>query len=552
MKTPAKTASAGPNPKSEIRNPKEATKINPNPRSRRRKGLKAESRTRTITRTKEWGEGARYRHGKIARLPVGIREALNRGLAQGAGGPRLLEWLNGLPGTQAVLKQHFNGQPVSQQNLSQWRQGGFRDWLLKLETREVFQEFASGQQELAGLELAEKLALWLGSRYVVLAGYLEQQSPEESWPVLRQMCRDVAALRRGDHRVREIRFKEEKQHKLTNQEHRDWALQPGRLEGLRQEAEERSQREEERSRQIEFAIFGTLGGNDPERMAWEARKRGMSVEELEAEQRAMMAPWMRPPPAAEAPNTRLQAPEKHQEPNTGVQGLGEKEVQGSLHTATSQSRNGKTRGNKVEQSETKCDAQGENGSLKAGETELRTTTRTSTKEETAAAEASPGAEAPSAKHQAPEKDKTSSTNIQAPEKHQGPVAKRGAGDDPCPMTKAKGISKSEIRDGEAVGEERCPQKGGSDGAHGVAVLRSEAAARPARPAPAESMLRYRCYCGAKGRMGAAECPHCHLRWSKAMPVCPCHHSVGTGCHEARAAYPADSSETEKEKTPANV
>ncbi len=486
MKTraPAKTKT-NLNPKSEARNPKEAENRN---LKGRRMALETESRTRTRTSTNEGG--ARYRHGKIARLPVGIREGLNRALAQGISGPKLLEWLNGLPETGALLRREFRGQPVSQQNLSQWRQGGFRDWLLKQEAREVFQEFASGNQDLAGLELGEKLALWLGSRYVALARCLERQGPEESWPVLRQLGRDVAALRRGDHRVREIRCKEQARRQVTEQEHRKWALEPGRLESLGQEAREQGQREDERTRQLEFAIFGQLGGNDPERLAWEARKRGISLEELKEERR--------PRPAAEAPASAGELRRGQHEPSrNGLQHNGSAGNGTNGHKVEQ----GETNKNKVEQSETRCGAPGENVSLKAGKMGARTRLRS----EASARQARTG-EALGTNNQAPAF--AGRLRRGKPEKHQVPVARQGTENDPCPMTK------SEIQNGEAAGEERHPQQGGSDGAHGVA-----------RPTPAEPMFRYRCYCGAKGRMNAAECPHCHLRWSRTMPVCPCHQGV---------------------------
>jgi hypothetical protein len=102
------------------------------------------------------------RNGKIARLPAEIREALNVQLEKGVSGTELLRWLNSLNGTQAVLKEHFNGQPVSQQNLSQWRLGGFRDWLLRKQAEEVLGEFVQSNPQLAetmGWDWTDKLAL---------------------------------------------------------------------------------------------------------------------------------------------------------------------------------------------------------------------------------------------------------------------------------------------------------------------------------------------------------------------------------------------------------
>ena len=42
--------------------------------------------------------------------------------------PELVTWLNAQPAAQRVLRREFAGTPVSKQNLSEWRQGGFAEW----------------------------------------------------------------------------------------------------------------------------------------------------------------------------------------------------------------------------------------------------------------------------------------------------------------------------------------------------------------------------------------------------------------------------------------
>jgi hypothetical protein len=58
------------------------------------------------------------RIGKIARLPKTVREKLNLRLEDNEPAKEILEWLNGLPQTQKVLKSLFNGAPINKQNLS--------------------------------------------------------------------------------------------------------------------------------------------------------------------------------------------------------------------------------------------------------------------------------------------------------------------------------------------------------------------------------------------------------------------------------------------------
>ena len=64
------------------------------------------------------------RFGKIARLPLDIREQLNRRLQDGEIGKELVIWLNSVPEVQTVLKAEFGDRPVNEPNLSDWRTGG--------------------------------------------------------------------------------------------------------------------------------------------------------------------------------------------------------------------------------------------------------------------------------------------------------------------------------------------------------------------------------------------------------------------------------------------
>src|SRR5258708_4613178 len=76
------------------------------------------------------------RNGKIARLPKAIREELNRWLENGEIGKDLVVWLNGLPEVQKVLREQFDGELISEMNLSRWKDGGYVDWLRHQETQD--------------------------------------------------------------------------------------------------------------------------------------------------------------------------------------------------------------------------------------------------------------------------------------------------------------------------------------------------------------------------------------------------------------------------------
>lgn len=75
------------------------------------------------------------RCGKIARLPASIREKINRKLYDGEPGAQILAWLNQQPEVKEILNRQFNGCPVTPQNLSRWRRGGYQEFLLQVQLR---------------------------------------------------------------------------------------------------------------------------------------------------------------------------------------------------------------------------------------------------------------------------------------------------------------------------------------------------------------------------------------------------------------------------------
>lgn len=114
------------------------------------------------------------RKGKIARLPESVRAELNRRLRDGECGVRLVDWLNGRAEVRRVLAESFGGRPVNPQNLCEWRQGGYRDWL----------QAQAAEATLAGLvaqvgrtepgpdtgvgTLTDRLARWLVGQYAAV------------------------------------------------------------------------------------------------------------------------------------------------------------------------------------------------------------------------------------------------------------------------------------------------------------------------------------------------------------------------------------------------
>src|SRR5580704_14002274 len=111
------------------------------------------------------------RNGKIARLPKSVRDELNRRLTDGEPGNQLVAWLNDLPEVQKVVAAEFGGRAVREQNLSEWKQGGYQDWLRQQEALELVRGLSAEGEELraatAAQPFTERLVIWLAARYAV-------------------------------------------------------------------------------------------------------------------------------------------------------------------------------------------------------------------------------------------------------------------------------------------------------------------------------------------------------------------------------------------------
>src|SRR5436190_2721873 len=154
------------------------------------------------------------RRGKIARLPMSIRDELNRRLRDGESGTKVLAWLNALPEMQCVVAHEFGGQPVTQQNLSDWRLGGYQEWLQEQKASELVRHpFAEADELKSVLDepASDKLGTWLAARYALASQHMAREGNGQlNWEQLREMCSDVSALRRGDHRAARLKIEQER------------------------------------------------------------------------------------------------------------------------------------------------------------------------------------------------------------------------------------------------------------------------------------------------------------------------------------------------------
>lgn len=155
------------------------------------------------------------RNGKIARLPRPIREQLNHRLDDGEPGIKVVAWLNEQPQVKAVLESEFAGRPVSEQNLSEWKLGGYPEWQQHQVDVALARELAVQADELtqvAGESLADKVSPLLAARYAAMLARLSTVTGEdaEDWKMLREMCSDLVALRKGDHTAERLKLERER------------------------------------------------------------------------------------------------------------------------------------------------------------------------------------------------------------------------------------------------------------------------------------------------------------------------------------------------------
>ena len=153
------------------------------------------------------------RNGKIARLPKKIRDSLNIRLLDGEPGPQILEWLNGKYETQDMLDMLFDSRPINEQNLSEWRQGGYQDWLRDQQTSERVQRLAERAQDIDeasdGVGFADRLSSLLAAELAdVIEKLGEIADPNERWRRLQEVSRELQRLRGQDHNARKLQMQQ--------------------------------------------------------------------------------------------------------------------------------------------------------------------------------------------------------------------------------------------------------------------------------------------------------------------------------------------------------
>jgi hypothetical protein len=148
------------------------------------------------------------RIGKIARLPKPIREQINLRLENGETAAALVKWLNQLPEVQKLLTEQFAGQPIRPQNLSQWRNGGYLDWLRHQQLREQTRWTTEQSEDLHSdtdantISIAENVALIMSAELALhVQALLGIKNPKQRFRQFCLLSRELSRMRRDDQRA---------------------------------------------------------------------------------------------------------------------------------------------------------------------------------------------------------------------------------------------------------------------------------------------------------------------------------------------------------------
>jgi hypothetical protein len=141
-------------------------------------------------------------NGKIANLPAEIRDELNRRLDDGEPGNDLVGWLNSKPAVLKVITERFDGSPISEQNLSEWRKRGHQQWLADCMIIDELGGLSENADAIGETGISgEKLLLLLTAAYAMIIQNWEMIPKDEltyKMAVFRHLTNGVLAVRRGE------------------------------------------------------------------------------------------------------------------------------------------------------------------------------------------------------------------------------------------------------------------------------------------------------------------------------------------------------------------
>ena len=150
--------------------------------------------------------------GKIARLPKHIRDQLNQRLEDGQTAEDILPWLNRLPECKKMLAEKFGSRPITPQNLSQWKNGGYQTWLRVQQACEQARLLSEQDDAFIakdGLTIADRLGVLVAAQLLADFQTLDNiPDADQRWKRFQNIVRELSRLRREDNHGRRVRLAE--------------------------------------------------------------------------------------------------------------------------------------------------------------------------------------------------------------------------------------------------------------------------------------------------------------------------------------------------------
>ena len=153
------------------------------------------------------------RNGKIARMPEFIRTVIGQSLENNSPAEAILKWLNNEPEARKVLDLWFDGEPVTKQNLSQWRLGGFREWRRQQAACDLIRGFVDKSDALDTAvcpkergRLSERLSLVMMAELIEVAEAMmkEARTTQQRWERLQEVLPLLNRVRAMDMRAERL------------------------------------------------------------------------------------------------------------------------------------------------------------------------------------------------------------------------------------------------------------------------------------------------------------------------------------------------------------
>ena len=170
------------------------------------------------------------RKGKIARLPFEIREYLNHQLKDNVPVKDILSWLNNDPTVRQYMETLFQGRYITEQNISEWRQGGHQEWLTYLSCIEDVRDLSEDSVRMALTDISgEHILLALTAMFAQMVKNIEK-TPEIAFNrkliVVEHLIKTALSLRRSEQKDERLKLDRERLEILRKKGNKSPSSQP--------------------------------------------------------------------------------------------------------------------------------------------------------------------------------------------------------------------------------------------------------------------------------------------------------------------------------------